>query len=123
MKMNKNILIVDDDSDMVELICLILEEEGYNTWTLTSGEVIEKTMQTFKPDLILMDVMLADLDGRELCRKLKESADTNHIPVILISGSHELNLPDEGLGAPDGFIHKPFDINTLVQKVGNRLAA
>ncbi len=121
--MAKNILIVDDDSDMVELICLILDEEGYNVWTLTSGDVIEKTMTTFKPDLILMDVMLDDLDGRELCKNLKESAETNHIPIILISGSHQLNLDGINEGAPDDFIPKPFDIELLLQKVNNQLAA
>jgi DNA-binding response OmpR family regulator len=123
MIMNKNILIVDDDSEMVELICLILMEEGYNVWTLTSGDVIEKTMTTFNPDLILMDVMLADMDGRELCKQLKSSAQTNHIPVILISGSDELKLDVHSNGAPDDFISKPFDIESLLQKVGNQLAA
>jgi DNA-binding response OmpR family regulator len=121
--MSKNILIVDDDSEMVELICLILIEEGYNVWTLTSGEMIEKTMDTFKPDLILMDVMLAGLDGRELCKSLKESAETNHIPIILISGSNELRLDGYDNGAPDDFIPKPFDIDSLLQKVSNQLAA
>jgi DNA-binding response OmpR family regulator len=121
--MGKNILIVDDDSDMVELICLILDEEGHNVWTLTNGDVIEKTMAIFKPDLILMDVMLADMDGRELCRKLKESAETNHIPVILISGSDHLNISIDDNGAPDDFIPKPFDIESLLQKVNNQLAA
>lgn len=121
--MSKNILIVDDDSDMVELICLILTEEGYNVWTLISGDVIEKTMTSFKPDLIMMDVMLADMDGRELCKALKESAQTNHIPVILISGSHQLSFDASGNGAPDDFIPKPFDIDSLLQKVNNQLAA
>jgi DNA-binding response OmpR family regulator len=121
--MSKNILIVDDDSEMVELICLILMEEGYNVWTLTSGEMIEKTMDTFKPDLILMDVILADLDGRELCKNLKESADTHHIPIILISGLDELDVDKDANGGPDDFIPKPFDIDSLLQKVGNQLAA
>jgi len=121
--MSKNILIVDDDSEMVELICLILMEEGYNVWTLTSGEMIEKTMDTFKPDLILMDVILADLDGRELCKNLKESAETHHIPIILISGLDELDVDKDANGGPDDFIPKPFDVDSLLQKVGNQLAA
>jgi DNA-binding response OmpR family regulator len=70
-----------------------------------------------------MDVMLDDMDGRMICRDIKTKSETQTVPVILISASHDLSLALEQQGAPNDFIAKPFDIDYLLNKVEKQLAA
>jgi DNA-binding response OmpR family regulator len=70
---------------------------------------------------VLMDVMLADMDGRLICRDLKADNMTHHIPVILISGTHDLAQSMNEIGAPNDFIPKPFDMDVLLHKVKEQL--
>ena len=69
-----------------------------------------------------MDVMLAEMDGRLICRDLKENLLTRHIPVILVSGIHELAESLHQQGAPNEFLAKPFDLDILLGKVHDQLA-
>jgi len=119
--MNKRILILDDDQDILDIVSYLLTEGGYEVQTLASGEQIASAIHQFNPDLVLMDVMLADMDGRLICRDLKADASTHHIPVILISGTHDLAASLHQQGAPNDFIPKPFDIELLLQKVKHQL--
>lgn len=119
--MNKRILILDEDQDILDLVSYLLTDSGYDVEALSSGEQIASVIHRFNPDLVLMDVMLADMDGRLICRHLKETEITNHIPVILISGTHDLAQTLHQLGAPNDFIPKPFDIDVLLVKVKAQL--
>jgi len=120
--MSKKILILDDDPDILEILSLILEESGYEVRTLSCGDTVFDDIKVFQPDLILMDVMLAGLDGRTICKNIKENHLTSLVPVILISGTHNLakslNLP----GGPNDFIAKPFDIDHLLERIEKQLA-
>jgi DNA-binding response OmpR family regulator len=120
----QRILAVDDNEDILEIMKLILEDYGYEVATLADGMMIFDAIDANHPDLILLDVMLGNADGRELCRQLKLKQETHDIPVILVSASHQvadrLSLNN---GAPDDFLAKPFDINDLLEKVGSNLAA
>ncbi|WP_316828834.1 PleD family two-component system response regulator [Pedobacter miscanthi] len=119
----KKILVVDDSKEILEVIELILGAEGYEVNGLWDASKLNQRITDFNPDLILLDVMLGVLDGRDLCNLLKNNKLTNHIPVIMISASHNLGDMKDRICHPNDFIAKPFDINNLINKVGAQLAA
>lgn len=119
--MGKKILILDDDRDILEILSILLADSGYEIETLSSGEKIFDTIKKFNPDLVLMDVMLAGMDGRVICKRIKEKESTHELPVILISGTHNLAKSLTELGAPNDFVAKPFDINYLLEKIKKQL--
>ncbi|AYL94079.1 response regulator [Mucilaginibacter celer] len=118
----RRILAVDDDKDILDIIRYILEESGYEVSVLADGKDFFDRVEKFTPDLILLDIMLGSLDGRELCRKLKENSETRAIPVILVSASHNPGKLNQA-GAPDDFIAKPFDIDDLLGSISRQLNA
>lgn len=119
----RRILAVDDDKDILEVLQFILEDSGYEVHTLSNGYNFMDVIQNKMPDLILLDIMLGNLDGRELCKAVKSQQATHNIPVILISASHNVSNTLNQQGAPNDFIAKPFDINNLLSKIENQLAA
>ena len=121
--MKQKILVLDDDADILDVISYILIEKGYEVATLSGGEEIFQAIGHFHPDLVLMDVMLGNMDGRMICKELKHQSETSALPVILISASHDLAASLRQEGAPNDFIAKPFDIDYLVRKVEQQLAA
>jgi DNA-binding response OmpR family regulator len=121
--MSKKILIIDDDPDILEIISLLLVEGGYEVRMLSCGETVFDDIKDFQPDLVLMDVMLAGMDGRAICRSIKENHLTSFLPVILLSGTHDLAESLHLAGAPNDFIAKPFDIDYLLNKIEKQLAA
>ncbi len=70
---NERILVIDDDRDIRDIIRLVLELEGFKVDELDSGHFVDETILSFKPQLILLDVMLGDMDGRQICRDLKKT--------------------------------------------------
>jgi DNA-binding response OmpR family regulator len=116
----RRILAVDDDKDILEIIKYILEESGYEVDTLAEGKSLFDHVKQHEPDLILLDIMLGNLDGRELCKTLKNQQETKSIPVILISASHDPGNLNQA-GSPDDFIAKPFDIDVLLNRISNQL--
>jgi len=119
----KKILVVDDNEEILEVIELILSLEGYQVSGLMDASYFNQRISEFKPDLILLDVMLGALDGRDLCNLLKANLLTLHIPVIMISASHNLSDIQGIICHPNDFIAKPFDISNLINKVSAQLAA
>jgi len=121
--MSKKILVLDDDNDILEILSLILSDSGYLVTTLNCGETVFEDIKRFQPDLILVDVMLAGMDGRSICRSIKENHLTCFLPVILISGTHNLAESLYLPGAPNDFVAKPFDLDYLLNKIEKQLAA
>lgn len=121
--MSKRILAVDDDNDILDVIRIILEDEGYEVLTLANGKQVFEVVEDNDPDLILLDVMLGGLDGRDICRALKQHEVYKAIPVVMISASHNLNNLLLMPGAPDNFLAKPFDIDRLIEMVKSELVA
>jgi DNA-binding response OmpR family regulator len=119
----RRILAVDDDNDILEVLQFILEDSGYQVDTLSDGTYLMETIKEKNPDLILLDIMLGNLDGRELCKAVKKHAFTHNIPVILISASHNVSNSLNQEGAPNDFIAKPFDINILLNSIERQLPA
>jgi DNA-binding response OmpR family regulator len=119
----QRILAVDDDKDILEVLQLILEDSGYEVETLADGHFLFDSIEKHHPDLIILDIMLGNMDGRELCRSVKAKLETKKIPVILLSASHAITDSFKQNGNPDDFIAKPFDINVLISSVERQLAA
>jgi DNA-binding response OmpR family regulator len=116
----KRILAVDDNNDILEILKYILEDSGYKVDTLSNGHHLFEQIQKHTPDLILLDIMLGDVDGRELCREVKGTEETHDIPVIMISASH--HLADMMYKcSPDDFVEKPFDLKVLLTSVERQL--
>ena len=120
--MSKKILVVDDNPDILELVKILLERKDYEVETLANGKRTLEIVDSIHPDLIILDIMLGNCDGRDICKDLKSHAESKNIPVIMFSGSHSAK---ESIGTncfPDDFLEKPFDIHSLLEKV-RRLAA
>lgn len=114
---------MDDDRDILEVLQFILEDSGYEVDTLSDGTQLFDKIKQQIPDLILLDIMLGNMDGRDLCKNVKLQNDTHSIPVIMISASHNVSDVLKQECAPDDFIAKPFDINILLNKIKRQLAA
>jgi len=115
------VLIIDDDPDILEVLQLTLQMEGFETKTNTRGEELFNEVTLFKPDIILLDILLSGSDGRVLYKKLKSDLVTKNIPVILISALPKAKDTISEVGAND-FIPKPFDIEDLLLRVEKQLA-
>lgn len=120
MENKHKILIVDDDMDVLTSMIILLRNNGYQVeGTLNGEETIVRTGR-FRPDLIIMDVLLSDLNGKDICKKLKEDNETKSIPVILISANEQLEKAIKDCGA-NSFINKPFKIPYLLHEVEDYL--
>ncbi len=111
----QKILIVDDDYSIAELISLYLNKECYDTKIVGDGEEALKEISLYKPNLVLLDLMLPGIDGYQVCRQLRMEHDT---PVIMMSAKGEVF--DKVLGlelGADDYIIKPFDSKELVARV------
>lgn len=112
----KKILIVDDDENIAELISLYLNKECYETQIAADGQSALTQFASFKPHLILLDVMLPGMDGYQVCTELRKQSN---VPIIMLSAKGEVF--DKVLGlkiGADDYIVKPFDSNELVARVG-----
>jgi CheY-like chemotaxis protein len=114
--MSKRILIVDDNSDILNLLSEALEQEGYAVTALPYTENIIGSIIQYQPDLVMLDFLLAGINGGELCHQLKTSPVSSHIPVIMLSGYPRV-LESLGNYGADEFIAKPFDLNYLYTSV------
>src|SRR5476649_1067881 len=99
--MNKKILVVDDDRDILEGISIILETEGFSVDTTSEGEKTYERINKFNPDLILLDVLMSGSDGRIICKNLKSKKNTKEIPVIMISADPTAKSGSIQAGAND----------------------
>jgi len=113
----KKILVLDDNDDILSLLLMILEMEGYQTKGISTGGELMRSVKEFNPELILLDVLLGDSDGRVLCHELKSNPSTESIPVIMISASHAAFSLSEDHYKPDDFISKPFDVDDLISRI------
>ncbi|HBY57550.1 MAG TPA: DNA-binding response regulator [Candidatus Atribacteria bacterium] len=114
----ENILVVDDEKDIVELLQYNLEKEGYRVSAVFSGEQCLENVKTELPDLILLDLMLPEIDGLDVCKILKSNSRTSNIPIIMLTAKGEETDIVLGLelGADD-YITKPFKIRELLARV------
>jgi DNA-binding response OmpR family regulator len=114
----KKILIVDDEDDILHFLELVLREKGYDVATASGGHEALTKAQVDRPDLVLLDIMMPQMDGWEVLKLLRVDEATRHIPVAMLSARTEAKDRVQGLqeGAID-YICKPFSLQELLGKI------
>ncbi|MBA3674242.1 MAG: response regulator [Chitinophagaceae bacterium] len=112
----ERVLVVDDNIDILEVVEMILKNHGFEIILNPKGEETLSYVETFAPQIILLDVFLGNVNGTDICRQLKANPETNHIPVIMFSAHSNINAVMDVCKADD-FIAKPFDMKNLVAKI------
>jgi len=118
MDMNKTIMVVDDNPDIITIVKTILEGKGYSVSSASGGAELLNMLKGQKPDLIILDIMMPEMDGLEVLSRLKAASETATIPVILLTAKvqYEDVLGGYKLGA-DYYITKPFTSTQLVNGI------
>ncbi len=111
----KTILIADDDEGILDATSAILEFEGYHVQSTLDGASVLRWKGAL-PDLLLLDIWMSGTDGTDVCRQLKNSEETKHLPVIMISASRDIEQYARDAGADD-FLAKPYEMKDLLEKV------
>jgi len=115
MTKEKKIFIADDDQDILEIISMILRTKNYDVQATSDANDIFNFKEGL-PDLILMDIWMSGLDGREICKSLKENPLTKNIPFIFISANSNIEEITKEYKADD-YIAKPFEMQYLLKKI------
>lgn len=110
------VLIVDDDADLLEMVCLMASIHGLNPTCVNSGEAALEAIGKEEFSLLLMDIFLGDHDGRQISRKLKESVEYGHIPILLYSAG-QIDSSSIAESKAEGFIQKPFNIHDMISRI------
>jgi two-component system alkaline phosphatase synthesis response regulator PhoP len=116
--MKKRVLIIEDEAHIVELLTMALKQNNYQVSSLKSADQVISTILDFKPDCLLLDVMLPGKSGFDVCREVKTNQATANLPIILLTAKAEENdkLLGFELGADD-YITKPFGIKELFARI------
>lgn len=116
----KKILVAEDDSAIIDALTLILGAEGYEVFTAKNeAQILSGLAQT--PDLLLLDIRLSGIDGREICKMVKADTRYSKIPVLFMSANPDLQTIAQEACA-DGFIRKPFEMAQLLDKLHTYLS-
>ena len=115
----RKVLIVDDDEELVELIADVLDRDGrFEVRIANNGFDAGMVVKEYRPDLIVLDVMLPDINGKEVCQRVRSDKTMDDVKIICISGMVEEDKVGElrAVGADD-FMHKPFEVDRLVERM------
>jgi DNA-binding response OmpR family regulator len=117
-----NILIVDDDRDIVNVLTIILEENDFYVHSVFKGKDAVEVIKKKRPDLILLDYMLPDINGDEVSRHIRGILKDSPVPIVLISAAHNAQrIADQA--EMDGYIPKPFEMDELLSTIKRLLTA
>ena len=118
----KKIHIIEDEEDIITLLTFHLEKEGYKVSASTTGIDVINKVTKIMPDMILLDLMIPESDGFEICQKLKQENHTKHIPIIMLTAKNEESMVVAGLelGAED-YMTKPFSVPILIARIRKAL--
>ena len=119
--MAKRILVEDDERDIVEMLDIRLQENGYEVFAVYDGLDALTAARTQRPDLILLDYTLPKKNGVEICRELKSDGELKHIPVILLSAYQQDQIDRHHLA--DAYVTKPYHADKLLLKIATLLAS
>src|SRR5437879_10192293 len=119
----RKVLLVDDDVELVELMTKVLEEDGrFEVRVATTGFDAGMMVKEYRPDLIVLDVMLPDINGKEVCQRVRADNTLEEVRILCISGMiEEDKIADLKLSGADDFLHKPFEIEALIDRMCNLL--
>jgi excisionase family DNA binding protein len=115
----RKVLLVDDDSELVELMTKVLEDDGrFEVRVAGTGFDAGMMVKEYRPDLIVLDVMLPDINGKEVCHRVRSDSSLEDVRILCISGMIEEDKVQElRLSGADDFLHKPFDIEELIDRM------
>lgn len=119
--MVKRILVLDDNQDILDIVHETLTYENFEVQSTGESVNVMPLVESFEPDLVILDYRVAGQNGGELCRTIKAHPKFSNVPVIIFSAyiNHEADLYAYGC---DAIINKPFDLNELVEKVNNLIS-
>jgi excisionase family DNA binding protein len=119
----RKVLIVDDEVDIVEMISKALEDDGrFEVKIAANGFDAGMMVKEYRPDLIILDVMLPDINGKEVCHRVRSDNTLEDVRIICISGMvEEDKIHELKLAGADDFIHKPFDVDVLIERMCQQL--
>lgn len=115
----RKVLLVDDDAELVELMTKVLEEDGrFEVRIASNGFDAGMMVKEYRPDLIVLDVMLPDINGKEVCHRVRADSSLEDVRILCISGMiEEDRIQELKLSGADDFLHKPFDIEDLIDRM------
>ena len=115
----RKVLLVDDDVELVELMTKVLEEDGrFEVRVATTGFDAGMMVKEYRPDIIVLDVMLPDINGKEVCHRVRADTSLEDVRILCISGMiEEDKIQELRLSGADDFLHKPFDIEELIDRM------
>jgi len=119
--MKKKIMIVDDEEGIIELLTAILEEEGYEVITAMDGKECLEKLKKVKPDLILLDMMMPGMSGREVCEKIRKNPKTKNLKIVFLTVARFSEMGKDVLKKLNvlDYITKPFDNKDLIRRIKN----
>lgn len=116
--MKKKILIVDDEPNIIIPLEFLMKQNNYDVQTAETGEKALDLISSWKPDLILLDIMLPGMDGYEVCQKIRQEKEFNQIKIVFLSAMARSIDIAKGMGlAADDYITKPFATDYVVNKI------
>ncbi|WP_345948020.1 MULTISPECIES: response regulator [unclassified Mucilaginibacter] len=120
--MLKRILVLDDNQDILEVVNEVLSYENFDVHAISTSDNILQVAKNYKPDLVILDYLLNDGNGGEICKRLKADDKLSNVPVIIFSAyiNRDVDYPSFGCEA---VIAKPFDLTELVDKVNSLISA
>lgn len=115
----RKILLVDDDLELVELLTDVLERDGrFEVRSVNNGFDAGMMVKDYRPDLLVLDVMLPDINGKEVCQRVRNDKEMDDVRIICISGMVEEDKVSELRAAgADDFMHKPFEVERLISRM------
>lgn len=128
---SRKIMIVDDEQDIVDYMTIFLEDNGYEVASATDTDEIMPTVERFRPDLMLLDIVMPKKTGLAIYRVLKEEPEYRDMPILIVSAfSRSRDFPqaefdrmikESGLPEPGGYVEKPIDRKQLLELIGSLL--
>ncbi|HEY7154258.1 MAG TPA: response regulator [Gemmataceae bacterium] len=115
----RKVLLVDDDAELVDLMSKVLDEDGrFEVRIASNGFDAGMMVKEYRPDIIVLDVMLPDINGKEVCHRIHDDATLDDVRILCISGMiEEDKIQELRLAGADKFLHKPFDIEELIDEM------
>ena len=115
----RKVLLVDDDVELVEVMTKFLEEDGrFDVKIATTGFDAGMLVKEYRPDMLVLDIMLPDINGKEVCQRVRADSTMEDVRILCISGMiEEDKIQDLRLAGADDFMHKPFDAEMLIDRM------